>query len=388
MSDDAVQMPPRPGTFKKLYILSEPLKDSLAALEGKPLEEDPDPSNPGDRCYFLELPGELRNRIYAYSLVEDAKRRARLKFEADKEVEEEEDKKRGAEPERVYATRTTRESGDVRRSEKCHIGGARLVRVEPALLFVNRQISSEFTGILTEYAPHHIGVNFKILFDGQDRFGCDKLSVSSDLADSALPSNDSDAVPGTGGVSARGIVLDLVCSVGPPPSPPSPPLPPPPNPPKPIKEKSQYPESFTFTRRWSRLVPTPIQEKDINTCIITSTELEDLGRRLQACEETRDIHIRWNVFSPSSRYRVEALDRSLAHPVFESLIQSVEAMPNLRRYSLQAGKRSVYASRKKGDGWESPSTVRFRDEIWRRPGSEWYQFLEDLDVTPDPVRRT
>lgn len=375
MPDDAVKMPPRPGTFKKLVILSEPLKDSLAAREGILLDEEPDLSDPGDRCYILELPGELRNRIYVYSLVEDAERRARLKFEKDEEVEEEGDKKDGAGPERVYASRTNRESGNIERPGKWHTGGARLVRVEPALLFVNRRINFEFTGMLNEYAPHHIGVNFKILVDGQARFGRDPLSVSSDLADSALTSSDSNAVSATSDASARGIVLHLVCSVGPPLAP---------DPPDLIKEEPQQPGMVTW--RCSRIVPTPILEKDINTCIIASAELEDLKRRLQACKQTRDIHICWKAFSPSSRFRVDALDRSLAYPVFESLIQSVEAMPGLRRYSIQVGSHSLYASRKKGDGWESPSTVRIKDEGWTQPGLEWNQFLQD--VSPVVVRRT
>ena len=309
MSDDAVKMPPRPGPFKKLYIQSEPLKDSLAALEGIPLEEDSDPGNPGDRCYFLELPGELRNRIYAYSLVEDAGRRARVKFEKGDKLHNEEDKNGGAESEPVYASRATRESGNIERPGKWHIGGARLVRVEPALLFVNRQINFEFTGMLNEYAPHHIGVNFKILVDGQARSGRDHLSVSSDLVDSALPSSDSNGVSGTGGASARGIVLHLVCSVGPPLAP---------DPPEFIKEEPQQPGMVTW--RCSRMVPIPILEKDINSCIIASSELEDLRRRLQACQQTRDIHISWKVFSPSSRYRIDKGNRSLAHPVIESLV--------------------------------------------------------------------
>ena len=51
-------------------------------------------------------------------------------------------------------------------------------------------------------------------------------------------------------------------------------------------------------------------------------------------------------------------------------------MPSVRRYSIQAGKRSVYASRQKGESWESPSTVRIKDKIWTQPGSEWNHFFK------------
>ena len=64
---------------KNVASLREPLKGSLAAVKGNPFAA----LDVYDRCYLLELPGELRNRIYTYYVVEGAEDRARLKFEED-----------------------------------------------------------------------------------------------------------------------------------------------------------------------------------------------------------------------------------------------------------------------------------------------------------------
>lgn len=340
------------ATPKNVAGLREPLKGSLAAIKGNPFAA----LDVYDRCYLLELPGELRNRIYTYYLVEGAEDRARLKFEED-QVEKKQDKKNRAEPQRVYSEYVTSRSGIARRWDMW------LQRpVEPpALLFANRQFKSELTGILTDYAPLHVGIDFTIMADKDGS----NLSLTSNMTNSLLPSGDLNTKSDSNFIDPKGLALTLKCN---------------------ILSRLDPLEMVNGGNIWS-FIPddewntcfVPVPEANLNLHIATSKELEDLGRRLRACSQTEDLVITWGLRSDSKWYSIQYIDLNETNLVFESLVQLVETMPNVRRYSVETPMFSMYASRKKGS-WASPDTVRLTREFGEEADGELKQLLKDLHV--------
>lgn len=337
---------------KNVASLREPLKGSLAAVKGNPFAA----LDVYDRCYLLELPGELRNRIYTYYLVEGAEDRARLNFEED-QVEKEQEKKNGAEPQRVYSEYVTGRSGVPRPWD---VWFQRPVE-PPALLFANQQIKSELTGILTDYAPFHVGIDFTFMADKDGS----NLSLTSNMTNSLLPSGDSNTKTDSDFIDPKGLALTLNCD---------------------ILSRLDPLELVNGGNVWT-FIPdeewndcfVPVPEANLNLHIATSKELEDLGRRLRACSRTEDLVITWGLGSDSKWYSIQYLNLNATNVVFESLVQLAEAMPNLRRYSVQTPVFSMYASRKK-DSWASPDTVRLTREFGEEADGELKQLLEDLHV--------
>lgn len=118
---------------------------------------------------------------------------------------------------------------------------------------------------------------------------------------------------------------------------------------------------------------------------------KELLERLQGCPNLTDLSIRCCL--PSA---VEAIptDKAL-HRIFDALVNTMESMPKLERYSVQIGSNmeavsavarwgvavlSAYGRRCKGKEWEDESTTRYCCQAL--PYGEWYELLYELHLDP------
>ncbi|KXS98505.1 hypothetical protein AC578_2624 [Pseudocercospora eumusae] len=123
-------------------------------------------------------------------------------------------------------------------------------------------------------------------------------------------------------------------------------------------------------------------EEEINFHLITSSGFEDLCNRLRLCEQVEDLIVQWDMRSESTReFESHAVASSgVPNVLFDSLIQVIEAMPNLKRYCVDCRTYAMFASRADGEAWSAEGTLRLSHETvggcyYDTPCEELYQDL-------------
>lgn len=127
-----------------------------------------------------------------------------------------------------------------------------------------------------------------------------------------------------------------------------------------------------------------------NERIVSASWFQQLLQRLQDCPSLTELSIRWCYpWAPQ-----EPLSEAL-RSIFLALIETVESMPGLKRYSIQIGSNaeavsetpqwglavlSAYGRKGKGKQWEDESTVRHCSQ--EMPHGEWFDFLCSLQLYP------
>ena len=348
-----------------------------------------------DACPFLDLPGELRNRIYAFCILDSADERARLILEKDVN---------GLEPTRPYSSTIRGSSWSQHRQHR-----SQQFRGPLALLLTESQVHKEFLGALAQYAPYHMDLGLVVNLDEdksaevlttamlQDTFplaGAEQDPLhpipsalvinlrcfvdvfiptqdyeESDQAGSGeheLVRDEADETEGEREESTEQSnekQADWGNEAG---------------------EEGDEDQQKEDQAEWAEeqdiyYAPISTTEETVNSLVVTSDAFESLGQQLKACTPTTDLSIDWSL-SPSDYIIMQHQGDDAVNIVYESLVNLVEAMPNLRRYSIRVGRYGMYASRVYGDGWESFRTVRFDHEIMERPDGEWREFLQELQV--------
>lgn len=349
-----------------------------------------------DACPFLDLPGELRNRIYAFCILESADARARLILEKDVN---------GLEPTRPYSSTVRGSSWSQHRQYRSEQFHGRL-----ALLLTESQVHKEFLGALAQYAPYHMELGLVVNLDEDESAEVLTTAMLEDTFPLAGAEQDSlHPIPNALVINLRCFVDVFIPTQG-------------------YEEDDQAgsgedelvrdetdeanegreestEQSDENQANWDNelgevgdehqqeedqadwaeeeeevyYAPIPTTEETVNSVVVTSEAFESLGQQLKACTPTTDLSIDWRL-SPSDYIIMQYQSDDAVNIVYESLVNLVEAMPNLRRYSIRVGRHGMYASRVYGDGWESFRTVRFDHEIMERPEGEWREFLQELQV--------
>lgn len=393
--------------------LRDVVKGSLAAIRGNPFavlhvyqpkrylqtRQLTDSTNledsSEDACPFLDLPGELRNRIYAFCILESADERARLTLEKDAN---------GLEPTRPYSSTIRGSSWSQHRQHRSN-----QFRGPLALLLTESQVHKEFLGALAQYAPYHIELGLVVNLEEDESAEVLTTAMLEDtfplagaepdplhpipnalvinlrcFVDVFIPTQDyeegdqagsgedervqgeADEADGEGEESAEQSdenQADWDNEAG---------------------EEGDEDQQEEGQVEWAEeediyYAPIPTTEETVNSMLVTSDAFESLGQQLKACTPTTDLSIDWSL-SPSDYIIMQYQGDEAVNIVYESLVNLVEAMPNLRRYSIRVGRHGMYASRVYGDAWESLRTVRFDQDIMERPEGEWREFLQELQV--------
>lgn len=348
-----------------------------------------------DACPFLDLPGELRNRIYAFCILDSADERARLILEKDVN---------GLEPTRPYSSTIRGSSWSQHRQHR-----SQQFRGPLALLLIESQVHKEFLGALAQYAPYHMDLGLVVNLDEAESAEVLTTAMLQDtfplagaeqdplhpipsalvinfrcLVDVFIPTQDYESGDQAGSEEHELVRDEADEAEG---------------------EREESTEQSDENQadwdneageegdedqqeedqaEWAEeqdiyYAPIPTTEETVNSMVVTSDAFESLGQQLKACTPTTDLSIDWSL-SPRDYIIMQHQGDDAINIVYESLVNLVEAMPNLRRYSIRVGRHGMYASRVHGDGWESFRTVRFDHEIMERPGGEWREFLQELQV--------
>ncbi|KAF7198599.1 hypothetical protein HII31_00338 [Pseudocercospora fuligena] len=324
---------------------------------------------------FLDLPPELRNRIFEEAIVEcDSRWR----------------------DERDHQGYCCENSIVIKDAGKASGTDFDTFRFHESLLLVNKQINQEWRTFLNHHVPLHMWTNitFKKISDTSTELELGTLRQALPL----IEADTLDFAVGTVGESsqdqkysstcnARGLFLAIDCWVtgwaieneeddtdmtrlapseeeeehadA--------------NEPTPIEDEEDQPDAN----------PPRTSEEEINFHLITSTGFEDLCNRLRLCEQVEDLIVEWNMRSESVwEFEDHAMGGSgVPNVLFDSLVQVIETMPNVKRYCLHCRTYAMFASRADGQAWSAESTLRLSHETlggwyFETPCEELYQDLD------------